>query len=54
MTLLCKCMGLGCRNKHWADLSDEEKQALNPSIFAEEQAEEKEDKSWPPKTIETK
>jgi hypothetical protein len=46
-TLLCKCMRDQCMNTHWADLTDAQKRALGHKFS-------KQDKTWPPRGMETK
>jgi len=47
--MLCKCMNLDkqCKHKHWADLSEEEQKQLEAQW-------DREDKAWPPTSMETK
>jgi hypothetical protein len=44
-TLYCKCMNADCKNPHFAD---------RISVDEEDVPDVKEDKSWPPNTMETK
>lgn len=53
--LLCKCMNSDCENTHWSDLSPEDKaKIMGGREDTAERSADKEDKSWPPKTMETK
>jgi hypothetical protein len=56
MTLLCKCMRVDCPHPHYSDLSgwpDDDYEEEVDACGADD-VDQKEDKTWPPKSMETK